>query len=92
MSQVHQCREIKRFLLVMPILPCLLALGGCLEKPGLECHDTQATDLVIKGVTSAFQKSVGTDANYEEYFDFKWKIRWLFPTTRKPANATVRCC
>lgn len=71
MYQVHQRREIKCLLLVMPILPCLLALGGCFEKPGLECHDTQATDLVIKGVTSAFQKSVGSDANYEEYFDFK---------------------
>ena len=71
MFSVHQRQKINRYLVIVPILPCLLALGGCFEKPVLECHDPQATDLVIKGVKSAFQKSVGNDANFDEYFDFK---------------------
>jgi uncharacterized protein YhbP (UPF0306 family) len=71
MFLIHQRQKTKRILVVAPILPCLLALGGCFEKPVLECHDPQATDLVKKGVKSAFQKSVGSDAKYDEYFDFK---------------------
>ena len=71
MSPIPQHRGIKRFFLAVPILPCLWVLGGCSEKPVLECHDPQATDLVQKGVKSAFQKSVGSDANFDEHFEFK---------------------
>lgn len=66
-----QVVSLRRIFLTISLFPFLILLSGCLGEKVPECHDANTTDLVAKGVRSAFQDGIGDDVHLDEYFDFK---------------------